>query len=58
MAKIVLQLALRDEQKYRKQLKANNGASDKYINRHMLEDLGLGAMLHDLGKKEVPPAGD
>lgn len=54
VAKIVLQLAMKNEQELRKELKANSGASDKYINRHMLEDLGLGALLHDLGKEEVP----
>ncbi len=54
VAKITLQLVLNNEQRYRKKLKNDSGASDQYINRNMLRDLGLGAMLHDLGKKEVP----
>lgn len=54
VAKIVLQVAMENEQAFRRELKANSGAGDKYINRHMLEDLGVGAMLHDLGKEEVP----
>jgi HD-GYP domain-containing protein (c-di-GMP phosphodiesterase class II) len=54
VAKISLQLVLANEERYRKKLKEESGASNKYINRNMLQDLGLGAMLHDLGKEEVP----
>lgn len=54
VAKITLQLVLNNEELYRKKLKNDSGASNRYINRNMLPDLGLGAMLHDLGKEEVP----
>lgn len=52
--KISLQLTMKYEQEFREKLKNSSGASSSYINKYMLKDLGLGAMLHDLGKHEVP----
>jgi HD-GYP domain-containing protein (c-di-GMP phosphodiesterase class II) len=54
VAKISLQLALKFENEFKTLLKQESGASSQYINQYMLEDLGLGAMLHDLGKRSVP----
>lgn len=53
VTKITLQLAIRYEDQLRLRLKNSSGASDKYINRHMLADLGIGTILHDLGKVEI-----
>ncbi|MFB6356589.1 MAG: HD-GYP domain-containing protein [bacterium] len=54
VAKISLMLVLKDERYFRSQLKQETSASQKYVNRYLLEDLGMGAMLHDLGKQNVP----
>jgi HD-GYP domain-containing protein (c-di-GMP phosphodiesterase class II) len=54
VSKISLQLALEYEREMMNRLKEESGASSNYINRYMLEDLALGAMLHDLGKKKIP----
>lgn len=53
VTKISLQLAIENEAEFRRELKAKSGANAQYIYRHMLEDLGLGAMLHDLGKMNI-----
>jgi HD-GYP domain-containing protein (c-di-GMP phosphodiesterase class II) len=53
VAKLSLQLAIENENFFRHKLNEESGASQSYINRHFLKDLGLGALLHDLGKKEV-----
>jgi HD-GYP domain-containing protein (c-di-GMP phosphodiesterase class II) len=53
VAKISLQLALEYEIEFREQLDRESGASASYICENMLEDLGIGAMLHDIGKRDV-----
>lgn len=54
VAKISLQLAMKYEQHFRQTLKSESSASRSYINKNMLKDIGLGSMLHDLGKRHVP----
>lgn len=53
VTKISLQIVIENKNYFRKKLKKESGASTKYINRHMLQDLGLGAMLHDVGKSKI-----
>ncbi|MFB6346666.1 MAG: HD-GYP domain-containing protein [bacterium] len=53
VAKITLQFTLENEKKLQDTLVEESGASRTSIQRNMLKDLGLGAMLHDLGKREV-----
>lgn len=54
VAKISLQVAIKFEIEFSKQLREESGADSRYINQNMLTDLGLGGMLHDIGKKEIP----
>lgn len=53
VAKIAIQLALENDQVMKQRLDSESGASSGYIYENMLEDLGMGAMLHDLGKRDV-----
>lgn len=53
VAKISLQFALRYERPFKKMLLNESGASRQYIEKNFLKDLGLGAMLHDLGKQNI-----
>jgi len=55
VAKISIQLTLKHERQFQRLLQSESGASEEFINKNMLEDLALGAMLHDLGKLHVSP---
>ncbi|MFB6347488.1 MAG: HD-GYP domain-containing protein [bacterium] len=54
VAKFCLYLVLSNQSELRKKLKEQSGASHEYTNKYMLEDIGLGALLHDLGKWIIP----
>ncbi|MFB6345220.1 MAG: HD-GYP domain-containing protein [bacterium] len=53
VAKIAIQLVLEFEEELKKQLHEESGASMQYIYNNMIQDLGVGAMLHDIGKRHV-----
>jgi HD-GYP domain-containing protein (c-di-GMP phosphodiesterase class II) len=53
VAKISLQFALHNESDFKKKLSNESGASRQYIDKNFLKDLGLGTMLHDLGKQDI-----
>ncbi len=54
VAELSVYLLLSNLRKLRKKLRNESGASRSYTNKYVLEDLGLGALLHDLGKWELP----
>jgi HD-GYP domain-containing protein (c-di-GMP phosphodiesterase class II) len=54
VAKLSVHLLLANRAKLREKLRNESGASRTYTNKYMLEDLGLGALLHDLGKWKLP----
>lgn len=54
VAKLSLHLLLSHQAKIRDRLRDETGASIKYTNKYMEEDLGIGALLHDLGKWTLP----
>lgn len=53
VAQISLQFALHYENELKNQLHEESGATREYIDKNMLTDLGLGAMLHDIGKQDI-----
>lgn len=53
VAKISLMLGLEYDSYFRHQMREQTGASRSYVNKNMLRDLGIGAMLHDVGKIDV-----
>lgn len=55
VAKLSVHLLLSHRQTLRQKLREESGASRKYTNKYMTEDLGLGAILHDVGKWTIPP---
>ncbi|MFB6355051.1 MAG: HD-GYP domain-containing protein, partial [bacterium] len=54
VAKLALNMAMEYRQPIHKRLQENTGASTDYTHEFMFKDLGVGALLHDLGKFKVP----
>lgn len=54
VAELSVHLLLSNQAKLREKLRNESGASRSYTNKYMLEDLGLGTLLHDLGKWKLP----
>lgn len=53
VTKLSLRLALENESFVQHVLKTESGVKPSYIQKYLLEDLGMGAMLHDFGKESV-----
>lgn len=54
VTKFALHFLLTFQKEIRSKLEAETGASREYTNKYMEEDLGLGCLLHDLGKWIIP----
>lgn len=54
VAKLSIHLLLTHKSRLRDKLRAESGASVNYTNRHFMEDLGLGTLLYDIGKWDIP----
>lgn len=55
VTKFAIHLLLSYQAELRERLQDQSGASHEYTNKYMLEDLGLGCLLHDIGKWNIPP---
>jgi HD-GYP domain-containing protein (c-di-GMP phosphodiesterase class II) len=54
VAKLALTMVLAHPSTVREKLRSETGASYEYTNKYLERDLGLGALLHDIGKWTIP----
>ncbi len=54
VSRLTLSFVLSQEEKFLEIVRSNTAASSSYVIKYWLEDLGLGALLHDIGKWKIP----